>query len=270
MNNRLDQLLNQCDPRSHLQSKLLVALFEELPPDSQEQLTVEYHISDVNTWIDLAFPKVQVAIYCDGFCPHTKHKPFTNDTDQCAFSRDRYQSRELQLRGWLVLRFSQRDIERYIDSAVKTILRALDYKSLPITDYTIAIELNPDAAQVYYNRGVAYYKKGDYDRAIADNAKAIELNPGYAKAYGNRGVAFHTKGDYDRAILDYVKVIELDPDDARAYYNRGVAYYKKGDYNRAIADYTKAIALNPGYTKAYDARGVAYDADFTKVPPLQY
>lgn len=269
MNDRLNQLLDQCDSRSHIQPKLLCSLFEELSPDLQEQLTVEYPIPDVQTCTDLAFPKAKVAIYCDGFDPHTKRKPFTNNSDQCAFSRDRYQSRELQLRGWLVLRFSQRDIERYIDSAVKTILRALNQSKANDTALgerdvnnagkTILENLDqlndPDP---YYRHGGVDCAKGDYDHAIVNLTKAIELNPNFAEAYNNRGIAYRKKGNHTCAIADYTKAIELKPDFAKAYNNRGNAYSDKGNYGRAIDDYTKAIKLKPDFINAYYNRGIAY------------
>src|SRR5271165_2914688 len=50
-----------------------------------------------------------------------------------------------------------------------------------------AIELKPDAA-AYYNRGNAKRAKGDSDGAITDYSKAIELKPDFAEAYSNRGV----------------------------------------------------------------------------------
>ncbi|HUS47944.1 MAG TPA: tetratricopeptide repeat protein, partial [Phycisphaerae bacterium] len=124
--------------------------------------------------------------------------------------------------------------------------------------YTRAIELDPKYAKACYARGVAYYVKGDYDRAIRDYDKAIELDPKYAKAYSNRGSAYSKKGDYDRAIKDFDKAIELNPKYADAYYNRGNAYDSKGDFDRAIPDYDKAIELDPKYAKAYSNRGVAY------------
>ena len=60
--------------------------------------------------------------------------------------------------------------------------------------------------------------------AIQDYDKAIELNPNSAYAYNNRGYAkFQLQEDY-QAIEDYDKAIELDPNYAQAYhYNRGVA-----------------------------------------------
>ena len=63
---------------------------------------------------------------------------------------------------------------------------------MPFSD---AIELNPNDAEAYNNRGVAYSNKGDYDRAIADYTKAIELNPDYVEAYSNRGGAYVKKDE---------------------------------------------------------------------------
>ena len=54
-------------------------------------------------------------------------------------------------------------------------------------------------AIAYRNRGIAYEKTSDYDRAIADYNKAIELKPQFAEAYVDRGVAFSNKGNYDHA-----------------------------------------------------------------------
>ncbi len=45
-------------------------------------------------------------------------------------------------------------------------------------------------AVAYANRGNAYEKKGEYDRAIADYEQAIRLNPRYALAYSGRGNAY--------------------------------------------------------------------------------
>jgi tetratricopeptide (TPR) repeat protein len=111
---------------------------------------------------------------------------------------------------------------------------------------------------IYLNRGIAQYKKGDYDQAIANYTRAIEINPNYAKAYFYRGLAYQDKGDYDRAIADYTKAIEINPKLDIAYNNRGLAYQDKGDYDRAIADYTKAIEINPKFDVAYYNRGSTY------------
>ena len=43
--------------------------------------------------------------------------------------------------------------------------------------YDRAIEINPDFAKAYYNRGVAYGKLGNHRQAISDYDRAIEINP---------------------------------------------------------------------------------------------
>ena len=127
-----------------------------------------------------------------------------------------------------------------------------------IEAYWILTMFNPDYADAYYNRGLAYFYEGDYDRAIADFDKAIELKPDDAVAYNNRGNAYADKGKYDRAIADFDKAIELKPDDAVAYNNRGAAYFKKGDHDQAIADFNKATDIDLDDAVAYNNRGNAY------------
>src|SRR6516162_1111660 len=114
-----------------------------------------------------------------------------------------------------------------------------------------------DLVRLYYNRGIEYDEKRDYDRAIADYNEVIHLDPIYAKAYCDRGNAWRNKGDLDRAIADYNEAIRLDPKDAAYYNNRGNAWRNKGDLDRAIADYNEAIRLDPKDAGCYKNRGVA-------------
>ena len=131
---------------------------------------------------------------------------------------------------------------------------------LAIADYDKAIELRPDFAVAYFNRGSDYILKSENDLAIADFDKAIELELDYAEAYVYRGLAYRRKGEYDLAIADYDRAIELRPDFDEAYFNRGATYADKGEYDLAIANYGKVIELKPDLAEAYNNRGIAYDA----------
>lgn len=124
--------------------------------------------------------------------------------------------------------------------------------------YNKAIELDPDFADAYNNRGIAYRRKGECAKAIEDYNKAIELDPDYSEAYYNRGRAYRYLKEYDKAIEDYSKAIELNPEDAEAYNSRGVAYADLKEYGKAIEDFSKAIELNPEDAEAYNNRGYAY------------
>lgn len=53
--------------------------------------------------------------------------------------------------------------------------------------------------EAYFDRGIAYEKTGDYDRAIDSYSMAVRLDPYYAEAYRKRGDVYANKGDTDRA-----------------------------------------------------------------------
>ena len=97
----------------------------------------------------------------------------------------------------------------------------------------------------YYNRGSAWFRKSDFDRAIGDYSEAAGLNPADPDSFVSIGRAFDAKNDDDLAIQSYTRAIALDPANATAFRNRGDAYFRKNDTNRAVRDYNQAIKLNP-------------------------
>ena len=100
---------------------------------------------------------------------------------------------------------------------------ARDYTAA-IAAYNIAIELKPDFAEAYNNRGFAYYLNKDAEHAIADFTRAIELRPNYPKAYNSRGVVYMSNGyGSSKAIADFDRAIALKPDFRYAYINRANA-----------------------------------------------
>ena len=117
---------------------------------------------------------------------------------------------------------------------------------------------------IYNNRGIAYSKKGNFDRAIVDFNKAIELSPDYDEAYNNRGFSYSKKGNFDRAIDDYGEAIKIDPNSFVAYNNRGLAYDKQGNFDLAIDDFNKVIKIDSELVDAYDnlARTYIRKGDF--------
>ena len=119
-------------------------------------------------------------------------------------------------------------------------------------------KVSPTDAKAYYNRGGAYLKKDEYDRAISEFTKAIEMNPWYAEAYKGRGSAYLSEEMYYLAIPEFTKALEVNPKDAEAYKDRGIAYLWEDEYYLAIADCTKAIELNPKDAETYYFRGVAH------------
>lgn len=108
----------------------------------------------------------------------------------------------------------------------------------------------------------ALLRNNDLDKAIECLTELIESGnlsrDHLAIAYGNRGIAWKRKKDYDRAIADYNRVLEIKPREAKAYYNRGITWMEKGSYDQAMADFTKAIEINANYLWAYHGRGILF------------
>ena len=53
---------------------------------------------------------------------------------------------------------------------------------------------------------------GRYQEALEDINKSIELDPEYARAYKNRGIAYYFLGQNESAIADFQKALEMDPE----------------------------------------------------------
>lgn len=78
-----------------------------------------------------------------------------------------------------------------------------------ITEYTKAIQADPNSAEAYYFRAGAYYQKNNLDQAISDYTKAIEIDPGFGSAYYNRALMYLVKQNCDLAWQDLHKAEKL-------------------------------------------------------------
>ncbi len=130
--------------------------------------------------------------------------------------------------------------------------------NLKIVFYTKAIELNPDYAAAFNNRGNAYQKLGKRNEAISDYSQTIYLQPDFSPAYLNRGNIFQDSGEFEKAIQDYSKTIKLDPKNKLAFNFRANCYKKVSNFEEAINDYNRAIELDPKYAMAFLDRADAY------------
>jgi tetratricopeptide (TPR) repeat protein len=141
-----------------------------------------------------------------------------------------------------------------------------------LVDLDKVIELAPDIARAYDNRGMVrlslvvaqtigtqvVFDSKTLDAAVADFSKAIELDPEYINSYINRGLVYYFRGDSYAAIADFAKVIELDPQRADVYHKRGNVYLSLGEPDMAIADFNTAIELEPDNVAIYYDQGLAH------------
>jgi len=72
-------------------------------------------------------------------------------------------------------------------------------------------ETDPNLAKACISRAAVSYSKGQYEHAVLDYTMAVEIKPGDAAIYYNRGNAYKANGQYDQAISDYTRAIAINP-----------------------------------------------------------
>ena len=112
-------------------------------------------------------------------------------------------------------------------------------------DSTLPATTDSLAADVYFQRGLAFMKLGFPDTAVEDFSDVITLAPKYAPGYVRRGEAHYRLGDSYNALRDSTEAIRLDAKNSLAYRVRGQVYVSRAIYGRATADLEQAMHLEP-------------------------
>lgn len=145
--------------------------------------------------------------------------------------------------------------------------------------------------RVHFYRGRAkfYWRRKNYDAAIADFIKQIEIsetdsipmkgacrklrliceeigkydveltkNHTSAMIYFARGVNDMIFSSKEKAFEDLSRAIEYDPTCAIFYVQRAITHDKQGNSTKAIDDLTKAIECEPNSADLYFKRGEVY------------
>ena len=87
--------------------------------------------------------------------------------------------------------------------------------------------------------------------AIIDGGKETKEN--IAVAYRLRGIAYGKKGDFERAIKDFDMLVALYPKNANSYFRRAFAHEQSGNTKLAAADYRKVLSIRPSDQEAIQA-----------------
>ncbi len=126
-----------------------------------------------------------------------------------------------------------------------------------VADYDTALTLWKEAAWIYVNRGNAKYAARDFEGALRDYDRAVELKPDWPSTYQNRGALKVDLGKYDDAIGDFDRALSLQRNLAEALQGRASAKLRKGDPEGAIADCERALQIRKEYPSALCTRGRA-------------
>lgn len=83
----------------------------------------------------------------------------------------------------------------------------------------------------------------NYSNALMEFSKAIEISPNYAEAYSDRGVVYMQQKKYNKAEIDLKKAAELSPKDPYVLYNL-TALYSVEKKNDLALDYLDQALKN--------------------------
>jgi WD40 repeat protein/Flp pilus assembly protein TadD len=102
-----------------------------------------------------------------------------------------------------------------------------------------AIKLHPELATAWSERGDAYARLRQWQKAIDDCSEAIKLDPRLTRAWIIRGDAYLEEGEWGKAATDYGQAMKLDPNDDWYWYPTAALRLQIGDtegYRRICRD----------------------------------
>ncbi len=122
--------------------------------------------------------------------------------------------------------------------------------------------LNPLEARhwsIFYSRGIALERSGDWPHAEADFLHALELQPEQPLVLNYLGYSWIEKRqNLDRALKMIERAVQLRPNDGYIVDSLGWAYYQLGSYPKATEYLERAIELLPEDPTINDHLGDAY------------
>jgi len=117
----------------------------------------------------------------------------------------------------------------------------------------------PERWSLYYSRGIARERSGQWKESETDLLHALELKPDQPLVLNYLGYSWIDRGEnLDRGLKMIEKAVELRPEDGYIVDSLGWAHYRLGDYPSAVQYLEKAIELVPEDPTINDHLGDAY------------
>jgi tetratricopeptide (TPR) repeat protein len=117
----------------------------------------------------------------------------------------------------------------------------------------------PERWSLFYSRGIALERSGQWQRSEADLLHALDLKPDQPLVLNYLGYSWIDRGEnLERGLKMIEKAVELRPEDGYIVDSLGWAHYRLGDYSSAVQYLEKAIELVPEDPTINDHLGDAY------------
>lgn len=117
--------------------------------------------------------------------------------------------------------------------------------------YRSVISINPDNAAAYNNVGYMYVERGlELQRSLEDIKRAVDLDPDNGYYNDSLGWAYFKLGNFNKALTYLSKAVEYSGDVAQIREHLGDVYNELGRFEAAASQYRKALELEPGSESA--------------------
>ena len=141
-----------------------------------------------------------------------------------------------------------------LDSYPPLVLAYLDQnapdQALGLCSDALKSESGPQ--EVYYNlMGLAYVKKGTFDKARESMNKSLSINPNFFTAQYNLANLDIREGNTNQAIARYESILEQDTKNIRALSGLTEIYAKTGDKQKQISSLKKILRIDPKHKGAF-------------------
>ncbi|OGD11060.1 MAG: hypothetical protein A2Y86_02780 [Candidatus Aminicenantes bacterium RBG_13_62_12] len=139
------------------------------------------------------------------------------------------------------------------------------------------LAINDYDPELWNYLGIAYWNKGDFEKASEAYHQALDRDTNYPIVINNLGSLHFSlflrdqkREDFRLAVEYFNRAIELDPSYASPHNGLGTALAKTGDLKGAVASWERALALDPKLHFALYNLGAAYLAAGDKSRALDY
>jgi len=113
-----------------------------------------------------------------------------------------------------------------------------------IKNYTLALDMTPNAVILLLNRAAVYMQTGNMDAAKKDFEKARELDEKEEESRYSLGMLAMDQGDYDKAEAYFNEIRKVNPKSEYANEGLGMMFKEKGDYAKGVVYLSEAIKQN--------------------------
>lgn len=116
--------------------------------------------------------------------------------------------------------------------------------------YSLVVNEVPDAMEVHYNLGLAYFQTDQFSRAVTAYSRAAELCPDDEDVLYNLGLAYKKDKRFAEAEKAYLKALALAPSDPDICYNLGCCYRDAGEIDTARSVFARLVDMVPHHLPA--------------------